>query len=139
VSGDAVTRRRFLFVALGAGVPLGLAPLRTWNVVVAFERSEPAVRLARLLTPRDGARAIGTEYLRTLPGPPASAAALADAIALALPAGHRALATAGDAELRELLAEQSAADFGDGRTVRLRGWILSETEARLCALAALLR
>ena len=132
-----VTRGRFLVVALAAGIPLGLAPLRPWSVVVAFERAEPAVRLARLLEGRESARAVGFAYLGTLADPEASPSALTDAIALALPGGHRALATAGKAELRELVAGRTAADFGEDRTLRLRGWILSETEARLCALAAL--
>jgi hypothetical protein len=136
VSGG-FTRGRFLLGALAAAIPLGLAHLRPWGVVVALERSEPAVRLANLLDGRESARAVGFAYLRTLPRPEATALALVDALALALPGGHRALATAGKAELRELVAARTAADFGEDRTLRLRGWILSETEARLCALAAL--
>jgi hypothetical protein len=131
-----VGRRRFLLVALGAGLPLGLAPFRPWHLVVAFDRREPAARLARLLRGRDSARAIGREYLRSLPRA-ASASVLVNAIALGLPGGHSTLGAVGDAELRALLAERSRADFGEDRTVRLRGWLLSETEARLCALAAL--
>lgn len=135
--GASVNRKRFLLVALGAGVPLGLAPLRPWDLVVAFEHSAPAVRLGRVLRQRDSARAIGAAYLRSLPHP-MTADALADAIALGLPGGHGVLATAHDAELHALLAERSSVDFSEGRTVWLRGWLLSETEARLCALAALL-
>lgn len=135
--GVSVSRRRFFLAALGAGVPLGLAPLRPWNVVVAFEHSEPAVRLGRLLHRRDSAHEIGPAYLRSLP--PTTPNVLADAIALGLPGGHAVLATARDTELRALLAERSSMDFSEGRTVQLRGWVLSETEVRLCALAALLQ
>jgi hypothetical protein len=134
--GPSVGRGRFLLVALGAGLPLGLASFRPWHVLVAFDRREPAVRLARVLRERDSARAIGREYLRSLPRG-AGAGVLVDAIALDLPGGHAVLASAGDGGLRALLAERSSVDFGEGRTVRLRGWVLSETEARLCALAAL--
>lgn len=35
-----------------------------------------------------------------------------------------------------LLAEQIAEDFDQGRTVVLGGWVLSETEARVCGLLA---
>jgi hypothetical protein len=104
---------------------------------VAFEHSAPAVRFGRLLRQRDSARAIGAAYLRSLPHP-ITADVLGDAIARGLPGGPALLATARDPELRALLAERSSVDFGEGRTVWLHGWLLSETEARLCALAALL-
>lgn len=136
--GPGIGRRRFLLVAFGAGVPLTLAPPHLWRVVLAIDRRDPAARLARLLSARDSARAIGREYLRSLPPAP-NAGVLVQAIAAGLPGGYGVLATAGDAELRTLLAELSSADFGEGRTVRLRGWVLSETEAKLCALAALVQ
>lgn len=34
-----------------------------------------------------------------------------------------------------LVREQCAGDFADGRMVAVDGWVLSETEARLCAAA----
>ena len=39
--------------------------------------------------------------------------------------------------LRAALARQIRADFAAARVVRVDGWVLSETEARLCGLAAL--
>jgi hypothetical protein len=39
--------------------------------------------------------------------------------------------------LRAGLARQLRADFAQSRVVRVDGWVLSVTEARLCALAAL--
>jgi hypothetical protein len=39
--------------------------------------------------------------------------------------------------LRAGIARQVRADFADGRVVRVDGWVLSVTEARLCGLAAL--
>ena len=38
----------------------------------------------------------------------------------------------------EAFARQQAADFEAGRCVRVAGWYLAETDARLCAIAALL-
>lgn len=35
------------------------------------------------------------------------------------------------------LIERQQSDFALGETVTVRGWVLSQTEARLCALAAL--
>lgn len=37
-----------------------------------------------------------------------------------------------------LLRSQARQDFEEGRVVRLRGWVLAVTEARLCALAVLI-
>jgi hypothetical protein len=36
------------------------------------------------------------------------------------------------------IAEQVRADFGEGKTIQLNGWILSLTEARQCALYSFL-
>jgi hypothetical protein len=43
----------------------------------------------------------------------------------------------GTDELRRRLAGRIQADFATARTVRLDGWLMALTEARLCALAAL--
>ena len=48
------------------------------------------------------------------------------------------LAKAERGKLRELLLAQQRQDFEHGRIVKVQGWILSETEARLCTLAALI-
>ena len=42
-------------------------------------------------------------------------------------------------EVLERLREQISADFANGRTVSVGGWVLSETEARLCAFHSLLQ
>jgi hypothetical protein len=104
-------------------------------VLVEPEPRTAAARLRRLLRDPLGARAIGAEYLRTRPGE-ATAASLLDAIAQSVPGGLGVLASASDRGLRALLAERSRSDFAEGKTVMLRRWILSETEARLCALAS---
>jgi hypothetical protein len=112
-----------------------LAPLRPWRVLVETEPRTAAARLRRLLHDPLGARAIGAEYLRTRPHE-ATAAALSNAIAQSVPGGLSVLASASDRALRALLAERTRSDFAEGKTVMLRRWILSETEARLCALAS---
>jgi hypothetical protein len=40
--------------------------------------------------------------------------------------------------LRRALALRTRRDFAEGRTVRVEGWILSRTEARLYAIASLI-
>jgi hypothetical protein len=39
--------------------------------------------------------------------------------------------------LHRALRARNSEDFAAGRVVRLDGWVLAATEARLCALAAL--
>jgi hypothetical protein len=136
VSGHRLSRARFVAAAIGVATPVALAPLRPWRRLVELERRTPARRLAELLRHPAGARAVGAEYLRARPGA-ATAAALVDELVGGLPGGHAVLAAASDRELRALLAARGSEDFEQGRTVVVRGWILSETEVRLCALAAL--
>jgi hypothetical protein len=44
---------------------------------------------------------------------------------------------AASADIRARIRNRTASDFADGRTARVKGWLLGRTEARLCALAAL--
>jgi hypothetical protein len=135
-SRRGLTRGAFVGALLAAGA--ALAPLRPWRVLVEAEPLTTAARLRRLLHDPVGARAIGAEYVRGRPGE-RTAAALVDAIARSVPGGRSVLATASARTLRALLAERTRADFAEGKTVLLRRWILSETEARLCALATVSR
>jgi hypothetical protein len=135
MTGDT-SRRRFLLGACAVAVPVALAPLKPWRAIVEVTGARtPAARLAGLLAHRDSARSLGRAALAALPGattPPALAAAvLAD-----LPGDAAALAAASDDDLRALVAARVREDFDSGDTVRVDGWILSCTEARLCALAS---
>jgi hypothetical protein len=74
-------------------------------------------------------REIGSSYLNRSPGESTSeilsAAILSDSdISTHLP----------EAILRDRLVQQVQQDFAQERTVLLHGWILSQTEARRCAL-----
>jgi hypothetical protein len=71
--------------------------------------------------------ALGLAYLATLPHAP-TPDTLAAAVMRALP-GARALRTEVSALIRQ--------DYAAGRIECLDGWLLSVTEARLCALTAL--
>lgn len=126
-------RRTFLLGAAASGLSLAWRSLGAWPL--SPTQLSGGERLAALL---DGevARAVGGEYLRAFPIE-ASQGVLAARVVEQLPGGSRALATASDGRLRELLLGATAADFGDLRTVELQGWVLARTEARLCALAAL--
>jgi hypothetical protein len=134
-TGDT-SRRRFLLGACAAAVPVALAPLKPWRAIVEVTGARtPAARLAGLLAHRDSARALGRAALAALPGATAPSA-LAAAVLAGLPGGPRTLDGASDDDLRALVAARVREDFEAGDTVQVDGWILSCTEARLCALAS---
>ena len=122
-----MTRRDFLILPLPALLALlacfGSRPLRT--------------ALAGFFEDRKSAASVGEEYLRLHPTEDDD-----DQLVRRL-AGERSrevewerLAASDPAAFRESVRARHREDFAAGRTVTLRGWVLSETEARLCALAA---
>lgn len=92
-------------------------------------------RLGRFYSNRESARVIGRRYLDLAPGE----AAPERLMALICRSGENGtrLARANTEQLREILLDQQRTDFARGRTVTIDGWVLSETELRLCALAAI--
>ena len=136
MTDPGTSRRRFLAGAAAAAVPIALAPLKPWRTLYEVTGAQgPAARLAGVLRPRRGARLLGRRALVALEGP--SSRELTAQVVATLPGGTKALADASDDKLRGLLARSSHDDFAAERTVRCGGWVLSATEARLCALAAL--
>lgn len=93
----------------------------------AGEPASAEARLLGLLSEREPARRLGRAYLQSLDERP-SAAALAGAIWRGMPEGG---------SLRAGIAALIRDDFAQRRTECVDGWLLSRTEARLCALAAL--
>jgi hypothetical protein len=80
---------------------------------------------------------IGQEYLRCVPEEN-NVDVLVDLICSPGRGEQRELMYSGDRKaLRAILSSQQRDDFANDRTVKVQGWILSDTEVRLCALAAL--
>jgi hypothetical protein len=127
-------RRTFLLGAAGLGVSLAWRSSGSWPFLET--PPSPSDRLAGFLKHDESARVIGREYLRIVPAE-ASPKALVGRVAERLPGGLRAVETAPDDRLREFVLRATTEDFRDLRTVELHGWVLAQTEARLCALAAL--
>jgi len=120
-----IDRRTLLAgAALSVAVGSGVAAARG-------EESDPGSRLAALFGSPSSARAIGRRYLTIRPEE-ASAAILVEAIVR----DHPCAGTT-ERQLRDLMRRAIRDDFACGDTVTLDGWVLSVTEARLCALAAL--
>jgi hypothetical protein len=94
-----------------------------------------AARLGRLFSNRESARVIGRRYLALRPEE-ANLNRLT-ALICRTPENRARLAHASSEQLRGFLSEQQRIDFEHGRTVNIEGWVLSETETRLCAIAAI--
>jgi hypothetical protein len=124
-----LTRRGFLTgLATGiVGAALGLRLYWTHG-----RTPVEAARLARLLPHADSAARLGQRYLEDAPQE-------ADAMRLVALIGIAPAAGKSDAALREHLETRIRQDFIDGATVTVDGWLLSRTEARLCALVALMQ
>jgi hypothetical protein len=114
--------------------------------VFGQRRSEPAApgpqppggpslgdRLSALVDGHAPAHALGTAYLSGVPGE-ADRTVLTGLLLAALALPERVAPD--DDALRGLLARRVTQDFADGTTCLVDGWLLSRTECRLAALAA---
>ena len=131
-----MSRRRFLVLSgsFGASIVSGCVAPGGW--FDSAERSRPpAERLVGLLRHRSSARNVGEAYLESTPSE-AAVDRLVEAILAGLEDDAGALRRT-RAELHDQIARRVEQDFAEEATVCLRGWILSRTEARMCALAAL--
>lgn len=127
-------RRTFLLGATASGLSLAWGSAGRWPFAEA--PASAGERLAGVLEHEESARVVGREYLRSVPAE-ADSAVLTAYVVEQVPGGSRAVVEASDGRLRELLLRATTADFRDLRTVEVQGWLLAQTEARLCALAAL--
>ena len=129
-------RRRFLgTLALGGTLwAAWTGQARAW--LQPTGGAPAGTRLLTVLGRPDSAAVVGRVYLA---GHPAEADRdrLAARLEQALRCQDCDPAQAEADQLRAALARQIRADFAAARVVSVDGWVLSETEARLCGLAAL--
>ncbi len=128
-----ITRRATLAaglaVATASGLPASAATLGS-------NGGRVAALVAALRYPASAA-AVGTAYLKAFPMD-ADAELLLNAISADETICRRLDPHCSDPEgLALAIAEAVRADFIHRRTVKLDGWVVAQTEARLCALAAL--
>jgi hypothetical protein len=126
-------RREFLKGAGGAAAAGLIGPALSFACArdATLERA-----LVDLLSDPAGAAAVGREWLAQAPDE-AGAARLVEALAGAQLAEWRQLAAGGADALRPLVRARHVEDFAAGKLASVRGWVLSQTEVRLCALADL--
>jgi len=129
-------RRRAFLCALGAGAAAGGVAPALLAALAGCAREEPlSDALAAFFADPEHARVVGRAFLEAHPEE-----GDADSLARRIAGGERDDWRARVADPPALAASVRARhrlDFEHGRVVRVHGWVLSETEARLCALAAL--
>jgi hypothetical protein len=132
---DANDRRRRL---LASAPWLALVALgRPWQVQAArgpVLETPARMALAKLLPDTDSAIVVGREYLRRHPDE-RDLERVRSALSAVLGGPFEALAPT---VLRQRVRHRVHQDFAENQVTLVDGWILSVTEARLCALAALL-
>lgn len=120
-------RRRFLQLA-ATGMVAGLTTSACARDTVEDAGALGKPALVEMLGP-ERAREIGTQYRASAPSEN-TAATLRDAIASSQ---HRQFPWIRSTSIEEQIHD----DFAAGRTVVVGGWVLSQTEARQCALYSL--
>jgi hypothetical protein len=120
-------RRRFLQLT-AAGVVASLAESGCTGDAGEDAQSLAHPALIEMFGP-ERAREIGTQYRARMPKEN-TAAALRAAISNSR---HKAFPWTGHRSIEDQIRD----DFADGRTIVVSGWVLSETEARQCALYSL--
>ena len=144
-SANAMSRRKFLLLGGGIGGSLLAAPGLTWLGSIWQDQEKTLhSRLITLFHHQRSARVIGRTYLQRYPQEADIRVLLKKVVADASDASSNnpsdstdRLRRAGDGELMDVLQRRIRQDFVEEKVVKLQGWILSATEARLCALRAL--
>jgi hypothetical protein len=128
------SRRRFLQGVAAVAAVVASGGWSRWS-----PRASAAERLASIpatLEARASAAVVGRAYLRARPdalGPET----LVTEIAARVPRVEELASSGSIDQVRAAIAEAVHGDFAALDLVRVRGWILSATEARVCGLVAL--
>lgn len=143
-----MAKRREMLMAMAA-LPIGMATTPNMAAALplsmgrmsAFQASSIADRLLQAYPARKSLAVIGDAYWQSgRGGTDDNASCLTDAIQallerIDLQESH--LHSLSSAAVRDRVQAKNAQDFQDGHIVPVQGWLLGETEARLCAIAAM--
>ena len=124
-------RRRLLGIIAATG---GAALMSSISAQVGRERLSLKAALLGVLSDPQGVGDIGRAYLNLFPSE-ANARQLVSLIVERHPGAFGPAVSLEEA--RALLQQAVREDFHEEKTVELNGWVVSRTEARLCALACL--
>ncbi len=126
-----ITRRDFLTNAFFAG---GLLVLNKRTLFKDSPNDRFEKKVVQLLKHKKSAKAIGLEYLKQIPmNKEKLLTNIFSTLKRQSSTFHPEIASH---KLLELLRTCRQEDFEKGRVVQLQGWLLSITEAQLCALVA---
>lgn len=128
------SRRRFL-VRSGAGlIALSGVAAAGCEVLISPGPRDAAAELIGLLHRHDLARRLGRSYVESAaPGEPSLEPLTRELLEdLGFDLDELMFLRVGD--LARAVAEQVRRDFAEGRVVSVDGWMLSEAEARVCAI-----
>ena len=124
-----IRSRRALLLTAAGGV-LGWLSGCEQPTEAPRQRHPLAVALGRLVRGHEFTRAIGRAYLWQLKSRPNES----ELVARVLGSESRPATDAPSWLLRRAVREKLEADYAQGRPVVIGGWLLSDTEASLCAL-----
>jgi hypothetical protein len=132
-----IQRRFFLqSVALSVASILLHPMLHAFRRLTSREEDAFISHLTSVYRHRESAEIIGWQYLQST-ATEKNVETLIDLVCSTQSLGRREFLDMDKDRLRAVFASQQRDDFANNRTVKVQGWILSETEVRLCALAAL--
>jgi F0F1-type ATP synthase membrane subunit c/vacuolar-type H+-ATPase subunit K len=131
-----IHRRQFLLLALGVAGSVAAGSKLSGAAEGWLRQASLRAKLTGLFIHQESAQAIGRAYLQSYPRE-ADALRLEDQIVQGIAGGRALLAATGKPEVSKLLTARIRQDFASDQVVKVQGWILSVTEARLCALTAL--
>jgi hypothetical protein len=126
-----IVTRRFLLAA--AAFSACMSPNEAFALLSAGRFSGAATQLRALVPAPKSAREIGRMYLAHCPEE-RGVHALTRLILSSMSLDERDAVALDRQALSAMLTSRVRADFENGETVEIGGWILSRTETRLCAL-----
>ena len=133
-----IPRRLFLQALLSLHVYALVGPAHPYDRKDISNAFDPLPsKLASFFSQKESAKQVGLGYLKTAPMEE-DIHLLTNLICLSNKEHREVLLHADSRRLRELLRQKLCLDFEHDRVVHVNGWILAVTEARLCALTALL-
>ena len=130
-------RRQLLLTGLSALAALPASQAIAWRGLPAAGTDRLAARAAGLITDRQSAIAVGQAYLAQHPEE-ADLDRLVGALFADKPSAQpRGSDETEEEAIRKWVAVRIEDDFRRARIAAVGGWVLAQTEARLCALVSL--
>jgi hypothetical protein len=130
-----ISRRNFISFSAAIFAGIMVSPDFTQRI---FSRNRLGNRLVKIFAhDPQAARAVGHAYLREAPQE-YNVGIITEMILRSGTALTQRLDALSEKDLIAKLRNLITEDFTNGNTVQVEGWVLSRTEARLCALCALL-